>query len=81
MLDAFPLAKLWPVPDPDADDFLLDMYAPVEEHLFFRWAITTHGPARLLVYSCYRFSLLLLEPPEWMKQEILLSQRLLTDGR
>lgn len=77
---AFPLAMLCNLPDPEAEDFITDMYAPIEERIFFRWAISTHGPARLLVYSCYHMSLALCEPPDWMIMELSMTKLRLTDG-
>ena len=68
--DAFPLAKIWNVSDEFETDFLMDGEFPCSQETFFRYAITTPGPARLLIYSCLNLSLLLHEPPLWMIQEL-----------
>lgn len=76
----FPLACFSMIDDPP--DFCLDIEIPVDRAIFFRWAITTIGPARLLVYSCFELSLSLCDPPPWIALEIQRYQsRLLTDGR
>lgn len=67
---AFPLGKIWYVSDELDTDFLMDAEFPCSNETFFRFAIMTPGPARLLIYSCYNFSMLLHEPPLWMIQEL-----------
>ena len=80
--DNFPLARLVCATDALDTDFLLDMDLPIERVIFFRWAAVTHGPARLLLYSCYYLSLDLYDPPSWMTVELRrLQQRRLTDGK
>jgi hypothetical protein len=66
--EAFPMGKLWYVSDDI--DFLMDMEVPCTQETFFRYAVQTPGPARLLLYSCYNLSMLLHEPPLWMIQEL-----------
>lgn len=66
----FPLSKIWYVSDEYEIDFLMDAEFPVSQETFFRYALQTPGPARLLIYSCYNMSLLLHEPPLWMIQEL-----------
>jgi len=68
--EAFPLGKLWYVTDELDTDFLMDAEFPCSQETFFRYAITTPGPARLLIYSCYNLSMALHEPPLWMIQEL-----------
>lgn len=66
----FPLGKLWYVNDEFETDFLMDAEFPCSNETFFRYAIAKPGPARLLIYSCYHFSMMLHEPPLWMIQEL-----------
>lgn len=66
----FPAAELAYVLEPEDSDFMLDMNLPVDKVVFFRFAATTHGPARLLLYSCYHMSLELYNPPNWMAAEL-----------
>lgn len=66
---AFPLGKLW-YPHDELGDFLMDAEVDVPQETFFRYAIQTPGPARLLIYSCYNLSLALHEPPLWMIREL-----------
>jgi hypothetical protein len=70
LADAFPLGKLWYIHDELETDFLMDAEFPCSKETFFRYAIQTPGPARLMIYSCYNLSLLLHEPPLWMIQEL-----------
>lgn len=70
LADAFPSSKLWYVSDDLETDFLLDADFPCSQETFFRYAVRTPGPARLLIYSCYTMSMLLHEPPLWMIQEL-----------
>lgn len=66
---AFPLSKLW-YPHDELGDFVMDAEVPVSQETFFRYAVQTPGPARLLIYSCLNLSLALHEPPLWMIQEL-----------
>jgi hypothetical protein len=68
--DAFPLSKLWYVMDEFEVDFLMDAEFPISQETFFRYAVQAPGPARLLIYSCYSLSLLMDDPPFWMKSEL-----------
>ena len=70
LADAFPLGKIWYVSDEYDIDFLMDAEFPCSQETFFRYAVQTPGPARLLIYSCYNLSLALHEPPLWMIQEL-----------
>jgi hypothetical protein len=65
---AFPLARIWDVYDDI--DFILDMEAACTQETFFRYAIVTPGPARLLIYSCYGLSMEMHDPPLWMIHEL-----------
>lgn len=73
--DNFPSAIIVDMPDNLADDFILDVNIEVEKCIFFRWASSTQGPSRLVLYSCYYMSLDLFDPPAWMLVEL---RRLLT---
>lgn len=68
--EAFPLAKIWYVSDPEDTDFLMDAEIPVTTETFFQYAIHTPGPARLLIFSCYNLSMQMLNPPVWMEFEL-----------
>lgn len=76
----FPIARFTHIPD--EEDFISDMELAVNAPVFFRWAATTVGPARLVLFSCFNLSLALHEPPSWMAHEIrtLFGRNLLTSG-
>jgi len=68
--DSFPSASIIDTPDDLAEDFILDVYVPVEKCIFFRWATSTIGPCRLLLYSCFTMSMEMYDPPPWMAVEL-----------
>lgn len=68
--ETFPQGRTWYIFDVLETDFLMDAEFPCTEESFFRYAIQTPGPARLLIYSCYTLSLMLDDPPLWMIHEL-----------
>jgi len=80
--DNFPLANMVDVEDPD--DNLCDFDIEIEKPTFFRWAILRKsGTGIYVVNYCYNLSILMFDPPPWMRgvmADLQINIRLLSEG-
>ncbi len=80
--DNFPLAHMMDIEDPD--DLICDFDIEVTKPTFFRWAILRkNGTGIYVVNYCYNLSILLFDPPPWMRgimADLNIPLRMLSEG-